>query len=99
MHYLLEYLKEEAVMNQLNLEIRELKKERKLALFMFVMLSLPAVILTFLLFTFFAGKYYLANTLAFFLLLVYGLAFVGLIMFIVQLYTINSGIKNIKFEK
>ena len=89
-------MKAEAVMDQLNLEIEELEKERKLAFFIFAIFSFPAVILTLLMATVFAGEYYLADTFAFFLPLAFASAFIGVFLFVLQLKSINNRIMKIK---
>ena len=64
--------------------------------FIFAILSFPAVILTLLMATVFAGEYYLADTFAFFLPLAFASAFIGVFLFILQLKSINNRIMKIK---
>ena len=46
--------------------------------------------------TVFAGEYYLADTFAFFLPLAFTSAFIGVVLFILQLKSINNRIMKIK---
>jgi len=94
---------DEAVIDQLYLEIEKLEKQRKLVIFIFVILSLPAFIMILLAFTVFAGEYYLADTFAFFMPIFCVCALVGIILLAIFLPLHSNAINNrkmrIKFEK